>query len=152
MTYGASLTEKLGTEWPDRAGSATQKRREIEMATYFEKCMQKQIEADREYCEKHRIEFTERDVSHANMGDCIRAILAIDNVADASKFYEGYVESIKRCPDRESLPEYVAKSNIGWCFGEGMSAEHIAMWTEVIGNVMPTPEEAFAMGVEAAKK
>jgi hypothetical protein len=91
------------------------------------------------------------------MGDCVQAIMAIDSINSARSFYEGYVEWIidNTGVESRSEAELVAESNIGFCYGEGMSPDRIAMWKEacsaehpLFGATMPTPEEAFAEGVK----
>ena len=72
------------------------------------------------------------------IGDFVRAVLAIDNEDDAAEFYAGHVAHIQRTIDKgewnsSSTAEEGAKSNIGWCFGEGMSDERRAMWVKVCG-------------------
>ena len=90
--------------------------------------------------------------------DFVCAVLAIDNEDDAAKFYAGHVAHIQRTIDKgewnsSSTAEEGAKSNIGWCFGEGMSDERRAMWVKVcgashpvFGTKVPTAGEAFKMG------
>jgi hypothetical protein len=97
------------------------------------------------------------ELTKFTMGDCVQAIMAIDSINSARSFYEGYVEWLLDNAEFESQSdaERVAKSNIGFCYGEGMSPDRIAMWKEacsaehlLFGATMPTPEEAFAEGVK----
>jgi len=81
------------------------------------------------------------------LGHLIGAIISIDNEADAREFYESYVEWI-RAHEKETtstfLPAQVAAQNIGWCFGEGMAPERIAMWrraTPAYHPVLPLTED-----------
>jgi hypothetical protein len=126
---------------------------------YFEQCIQKQIDADRQRCADGGWKFAERTVARHTIGDFIRAVMAVTDEANAAKFYEGYLAYLEARPDREQPAEEVAKSNIGWCFGEGMKPEHRTMWQNVcnaehpvFGARTPTPEEAFDAGVAAGKE
>jgi hypothetical protein len=87
--------------------------------------------------------------------------MAIDNEADALRFYDGCVAHLEAQPDRKDPADCVAKANIGWCFGEGMDSDRVAMWRKVCGASHPVfgpmttkvlPEEAFAAGQQAAQK
>ena len=88
------------------------------------------------------------------MGDTVNAILEVSSMEDAKDFFDGYVEDItcRRGKSQEEA-EGTARSNIGFCFGEGMSKKRIAMWIQacgaahpVFGTVMPSGEQAFKMG------
>lgn len=97
----------------------------------------------------------------------ISAVLKIDNPEDAIRFYEGYVEFLSfkigshpaTVEDARTRAERIARSNIGWCFGEGMTEERMAMWATATGATHPvfgqgklTLEEIFKRGVEMGEK
>lgn len=114
---------------------------------FFESCINAQRNDKSEL-----IEFT--------MGDCVGAIMAIDSIGDARAFFGGYVKWILDNTETKSRSEAerIARSNIGFCYGEGMSPYRIAMWKEacdaehpIFGATMPTPEKAFAEGVRRAR-
>jgi len=135
---------------------------------FFEQKISEQIEKDRSYRNKNKFDQVERGPGVHTIGDLISAVMAIDNKTDAALFYRGYVEWLKNPPpgvEKNEIdnPEQVAKSNIGWCFGEGMDDKMIEMWNKVtgashpvFGSMTPTPEEAFQagmkMGEESKKK
>lgn len=98
------------------------------------------------------------------IGDFTRAVMAIASDQDARLFYDGYLRYLDLLPaekrSQRYTPEEVAKGNIGWCFGEGMAPERIAMWVKACGaahpvfgtfDPPPTPEEAFAAGLRAGQ-
>jgi hypothetical protein len=99
-----------------------------------------------------------------NIGEFIRAVLAIDNEEDAAEFYAGHITYIQRQIDKgewksDATPMQAVQSNIGWCFGEGMPAERVAMWSKVcgashpvFGTKLPTAYEAFKMGMAEGEK
>jgi hypothetical protein len=102
-----------------------------------------------------------RTVEQFSLGDLIGAIMAVDNDADARRFYDGYVVSIREVGKTKELPADVARSNIGWCFGEGMEPDRIAMWRRVCDAVHPvfgtyetppTPAQAFDAGVARSRE
>ena len=92
------------------------------------------------------------------IGEFIDACLAIDNEEDARAFYEAAVAHIQSQIDRgkwESRysPHEATRSNIGWCFGEGMALKRVRMWESVCQAAHPavnhwpaTPEEMFEAG------
>jgi hypothetical protein len=96
------------------------------------------------------LEFYETACKGDTIGHFVRATMAISNPDDAARFYRGCVANVQKQIDmgkRESkfTATEAAYSNIGWCFGEGMSDEKIAMWCSVcgasnpvFGKVMPT--------------
>lgn len=96
------------------------------------------------------------------IGHLVRAIMQIHKPEDARQFYEEYVEYLKTCPDLDHRgPEYVARMNIGWCFGEGMAEADRAMWREVCAarhpafgtmESNPSTQEAFDAGLRAGQK
>lgn len=92
------------------------------------------------------------ETNRYTIGQFIRAVLAIDNPADALRFYRGEIEH--HAKDEELCKKYsppdAAKSNIGWCYGEGMITEHVQMWCDVCGASHPVfgkqiPDYAEAM-------
>jgi hypothetical protein len=96
---------------------------------FFCNRISEQIARDREYASLHGHEFAERDSSNHTIGDFIRAVLAVENAGDARLFYDGYLEWGRlHYTSTDQPPEQIVSANIGWCFGEGMSPEKIAMW------------------------
>lgn len=94
------------------------------------------------------------DDGKITVGTLMAAIFSIHDAAHAHAFYEGYLEWQRAHHADAGPPEDVCKSNIGWCFGEGMSAEDREMWSAVcdaahpvFGTRVPTAQEAFAAGV-----
>ena len=130
----------------------------------FEQKIAEQIERDTKYREKNGFDKPERNLGEHTIGDLISAVMTIDNKADAALFYRGYVEWLKNPPpgvEKNEIdnPEQVAKSNIGWCFGEGMDDKMIEMWNKVtgashpvFGSMTPTPEEAFQAGMKLGEE
>lgn len=113
------------------------------------------------YTEHGRTVSRQTDVH--TIGDLVRAILAIDNDEDAARLYRGHVEDIQTQMDDgkwegQGSAVDAAKSNIGWCYGEGMAPERIEMWRRVTGAVHPVfgaqiptdPAEMLAAGRRAA--
>jgi hypothetical protein len=95
--------------------------------------------------------------SHA-IGEFVGAVLAIDNEADAAAFAERYLEWLRERPNGKYSPEQLLKDNIGWCFGEGMSSDRIAMWNKICGashpvfvTQRPTVEQAIEAGFKMAE-
>ena len=104
------------------------------------------------------------------IGEIIQEVLRIDTPEEAERFYGQYVEHIRKTqegildtlPDGftpPETPEWVARANIGWVYGEGMTTERRAMWYAVTGAehpvfglTTPTAEEAFQAGVNLAKR
>lgn len=95
------------------------------------------------------------------IGDLASAVLAIDDPETARDFYRGYLSYLINLPD--AVPDRnvadIAKANIGWCFGEGMTDERRAMWREACGAThpvfgamvtRPSPEDASACSVAFA--
>ena len=96
-----------------------------------------------------------KDGGHT-IGALIGAVLQITTEADAQEFYHGYLAHQRQFKIANHTPEQVVRMNIGWCFGEGMPPDQIAMWSRVcgashpvFGTTLPTPEAAFAAGVAA---
>lgn len=131
----------------------------------FEKKIQQAINKDRKRSRKSGWDFKERDFHAHTIGDFISAVMAINNSFDAKRFYQGYVTFMSCLPaevrDSKHTPEEVAKSNIGWCFGEGMPQERIVMWRRVCGAshpvfgsmaIPPSPREAFQAGQKMARR
>lgn len=71
------------------------------------------------------------------IGDLCSAVLDIKDRAKAARFYRGYVTWLRKQKNLEAPAENVAKTNIGWVFGEGMSPVHQRMWNEVVGAEHP---------------
>lgn len=99
------------------------------MTDPFRDAIEKQITLDR-YA-KGRI------FENHTMGDFVRAVLAIQDAGEARAFYDSYIVWLDARPDRLTTVEGVARSNIGWCYGEGMTPEHIAMWKQATGAAHP---------------
>lgn len=117
----------------------------------FERKIQQQIAASPE---------PPRTFDNYTIGDLVRAILSIHDEAEAAEFYRTYVEYIK-VVNQLDPPENVAKSNIGWCFGEGMAPKEIAMWRKVCGashpifgsmTPLPSSEDAINAGLKAGQE
>lgn len=92
------------------------------------------------------------------IGELVNTVLKIDNATDAKSFYDWSVDWVQRQIDAGTWKsDYNAvnatRANIGWCYGEGMSKDRIAMWVEacnashpVFGQVLPSPQEAIDSG------
>jgi hypothetical protein len=95
------------------------------------------------------------------IAEFIRQVLAIKDPDDALAFFERIVTQLRQEHPEVQDPEMVVRSNIGWCFGEGMSIPCRKMWTALCGaehpvfgkmERNPTPDEAFQAGIRAATK
>ena len=93
------------------------------------------------------------------IGEFMSAVLDITQHDEAKEFYEEYLAWLKTCSDLSGTPESIAQANIGWCFGEGMKAEHVTMWHEVCGAThpifgltTPMPEVALELGIQAGRE
>ena len=96
-------------------------------------------------------------------GALISAVMSIGDAEQATAFYEGYVEWTRDYqaahPEVSQSPvTEVVRSNIGWCFGEGMDPQRVEMWVTVcdarhpfFGVTKPTADEAFEAGVAAGE-
>ena len=97
------------------------------------------------------------------IGDLIQAVLEIDNEADMALFYQGAVEDTQDQMTQgkwqgQGTAQDTARSNIGWCYGEGMDPERIAMWRRVTqaehpvfgANMPSSPAEALRAGIDFA--
>jgi len=113
------------------------------------------------------------------IGDLMGAVLAINSDDDAKAFYESYVAWLTAHLDPASVhtprsrlegtpagiyllsSQQIACDNIGWCFGEGMSRERIAMWRRttpaahpvlpITENHQPTAQECLDAGLRAGR-
>lgn len=92
------------------------------------------------------------------IGEFISAIFSIEDETDAKALYDGYLDYLRQQADIGGTPEDIARSNIGWCFGEGMVPERIKMWVKVcgashpvFGTTVPSLQEAFSEGVKRGK-
>ena len=92
------------------------------------------------------------------LGAVVDAVMGIHDEETARAFYEGYVAYEAHIPSRHT-PEELVRSNIGWCFGEGMEPQDKAMWIRVCGASHPvfgqadvTFKEAFARGIRMGKE
>jgi hypothetical protein len=91
----------------------------------------------------------------------ISAVFSVDTQEEASTFYEGYLVWLLKQADVSDIEHTrsVAKANIGWCFGEGMSQEKRELWRSVgashpvFGSMQtdPSPKEALDAGRRAAR-
>lgn len=122
----------------------------------FQERIQVEIDRDRANHAQHGWEQTPRRPGRHTIGDFVRATMGVDNIEEARLFHEGYVEYLVAvgCAD----PTATARANIGWCFGEGMTGERIAMWRAtcdaahpICGTAIPTPEMAFVMGQQVGR-
>jgi hypothetical protein len=96
------------------------------------------------------------------IGDFVREVLNIHDVTAATAFFHEYVGQLRRMPDISATDaEELARQNIGWCFGEGMSLETRRMWRTACGAYHPvlgtmdrqlTTEELFKAGMDVAKR
>lgn len=89
------------------------------------------------------------DAEEITVGMLCDAVFAVETEDEAKKFYDEYIAYLKRQPGCDR-PIYIAKANIGWFFGEGMSQDKIDMWVRatgafhpVFGAKAPSIEEAF---------
>jgi hypothetical protein len=94
------------------------------------------------------------------MGEFVAMVLRLKDPDAALQFYEQQVQQMREQHPEQKDPEGVVRSNIGWCFGEGMSIPCRKMWTAVVGaehpafgrmEQDPTPQEAFQAGQDAMK-
>jgi hypothetical protein len=94
------------------------------------------------------------------IGEFIRRVLAIKDPDAASAFFNETLAQLRVDYPGTPDPEAVVRSNIGWCFGEGMTIPCRKMWTAVCGaehpvfgkmERSPTPEEALRAGMELGK-
>ena len=105
--------------------------------------------------------------SGTTMGAVVEAVLSIHTAKEARLFFDGYVKDIlnskerstERFSDRLGSPEAIARSNIGWCFGEAMSDKDRRMWIKTcdaahpaFGRKMPNPREAFEIGKRMGRR
>jgi len=92
------------------------------------------------------------------IGAFISAVMSIDNETDARRFFEGCLDFQEEHGEAGADHLAVVRSNIGWCYGEGMTEERKRMWIAttgslhpIFGGMKPTAEEAFAAGIKAAQ-
>lgn len=96
------------------------------------------------------------------IGDFVREVLAIHDVTKATAFFHEYVEHLRQVPGTSATDaEELARQNIGWVFGEGMSLETRRMWRTACGAYHPvlgtmdrqlTAEELLQAGMDVAKR
>lgn len=93
------------------------------------------------------------------VGQFIRDVMAIDTEEEMGAFFDHYVAELVGQGQTVERAKVIARANIGWCFGEGMPADIIDKWVEVtdsahpiFGIVMPTPEQALALGYKWGKE
>ena len=128
------------------------------MTNTFRNLIDEEIRRDVAYKEEHGYSQTKREESGHTIGDFVRATMKIEDEETSKAFYEGCVEFYMDLGNSETYAEEVARSNIGWCFGEGMKPELIALWSKicgaahpVFGTMTPTSEEAFQAGKDLAE-
>lgn len=88
------------------------------------------------------------------IGDFVSAVLSIQEKLEAESFYQDYLSWLKE--NKSNNSEKIARQNIGWCFGEGMSEDKRQMWISACGACHPiygqsTPytfQEAFEAGIK----
>ena len=89
------------------------------------------------------------------VGDLYDAVFSVDNDEDARQFFAGYVAWLAARDDLNDDPKKIARSNIGWMFGEGMAQDRIAMWVRCTDSAHPilgtmvgqlSPEELIETG------
>lgn len=99
------------------------------------------------------------DKDSHTIGEFYDAVLGIDDPESAAQFFDDYAYWLRKQPDRKDKPECIARANIGWVFGEGMTAERVSMWSKVcnashpaFGVTVPTFDEALQAGKDAARR
>lgn len=104
---------------------------------------------------KYMERYKHLDIPEGNytIGAFVSAVMAIDDMVEAKEFWDGYLAH-QTNTESDLDPAEVCRSNIGWCFGEGMSDDHKQMWINVsnashpvFGTMTPTNEEAFQAGI-----
>lgn len=88
------------------------------------------------------------------IGAFVLAVLSIHHPEEAEDFWLGYLAYQKQ-KSPASDAESICRSNIGWCFAEGMSERDKAMWIDIcdathpwFGRSIVSGEEAFRLGVQ----
>jgi hypothetical protein len=71
------------------------------------------------------------------VGQFVRAVLAIETLDEARAFYGEYFAYLRAKGYCDERAVTIARSNIGWCFGEGMTEVQVRMWHEVCGAEHP---------------
>ena len=91
------------------------------------------------------------------IGALVGAARKVHDDKEALAFWQGYLRWMRNAyPDSDAAS--VCRSNIGWCFGEGMPTQDKDMWVRVcnashpvFGQASVTPEQAFAAGIAQGK-
>ena len=95
------------------------------------------------------------------IGEFITAVLRIKDSVAARRFFTEYVEELRKMPNAPEDPVDTARSNIGWCFGEGMDLDTREIWRRECGayhpafgemRTNPTFEEALQLGMRIQKE
>ena len=97
------------------------------------------------------------------IGTFIGQVLAIHNATAARKFFDAEVAELRASHPEVTKPELVLRSNIGWCFGEGMPIAERQMWARVCGAEHPglgsaytdrdfTPDELLQAGMQMGQR
>jgi hypothetical protein len=66
-------------------------------------------------------------------------ILAIADEEQARQFLHDYVSFLEDEGEPHDIAVEIARSEVAWCFAEGMTREHRAMWERVIRLGRPQP-------------
>lgn len=100
------------------------------------------------------------------IGAFVRSVMEIHEDTEAQEFLRGYREWLRHVgedenpgiPDGQAEFDLLIASNIGWCFGEGMSYEDRQRWIRLVdarhpyfGRSVPSVQEAFEAGVKAGR-
>ena len=121
------------------------------MPSLFQRRIQKQVAKRRKDLMLEEGVFT--------IGELAGAVLSIASPRVAVKFYEGYLEYLQIRGKSRGRAEEIARSNIGWCFGEGMAPSRVEMWVEtcqayhpIFGSTIPTAQEAYKTGTSCLRR
>jgi hypothetical protein len=96
------------------------------------------------------------------IGNFIGAVLRVHDAVEARRFFETELAELRSKHPEVTKPELVLRSNIGWCFGEGMPVHERQMWAEICGAEHPlgpeytnrefTPDEILKAGMEMGRR
>jgi len=123
----------------------------------FDRLIAKQIEVNREHCQRTGTTFSARRPGQHTKADFIGALMAIDDSTEALHFYLGYVDWLTETyPGHDAVA--TARANISWCFGEGLRSDAQTMWRvvcdakhPVFGDTLDSTTDAFQAGVRFAQ-
>ena len=94
------------------------------------------------------------------IGDLMNAIWSVESEGEMRPFFDGYVVYLQGRDDCDN-PEGVARSNIGWMFGEGMAQDRIELWVRTTQSSHPilgtmvrsfSPDELMQQGADAMRR